>query len=130
MKNGLIENLTDLYNKLLKDSFISQKIHFYENKKIIIYYHNNFIVDIVYKNNLGLFSIYVNSIFLSDIEEQDIFEYILELTKESVIVQNKKFSFIKKPLIIISKNSFDLNKWKNKQNVKIFTSEETLIDNF
>lgn len=130
MKNGFIENLSELYTELSNLTKTNMDISCCENKRILIYFHKNFVMDITFNDKLGLFSIYINSIFLSVVETQDITEYLFEIIKDSIIIQNKKITFTKKPFKIIPKESFILRNWNNKRNIKVFTSKTTLLDNF
>ena len=134
MKNDIIENLSELYTELLNFKETNKKsnmnISCPENKRIFIDFHKDFKMDITFDEKFGPFNVYINSIFLSGAEEQDILEYLFEIIKDSIIIQNKKITFAKKPFKIIPRKSYVLDNWNNKRNIKAFTSENTLLVNF
>lgn len=129
MKNGFIESISDLFEELSKIEKLTNKISF-SNEKIMIVFYEEFKLEIVFDSKLSLFYIYINSLYCCEVEEQDIFELIIEIMNESIIIQNKKVTPFKKLFIILSKESFDLQSWKEKRNIKIFTSDKILVNNF
>lgn len=129
MKNGFIDSISELFEELSKIEKLSNKISL-SNEKIMIVFYEEFKLEIVFESKLSLFYIYINSLYCCEVEEQDVFEFIIEIMNKSIIIQNKKVNPFKKLFIILSKKSFDLQSWKEKRNIKIFTSDEILVDNF
>lgn len=129
MYNGIVENISELFRELSKIENLKNKITF-NNEKIVIVFYDEFKLEIVFETKLGIYNIYINSMHYCEIEDQDIYKFIMEIINESIIIQNKKLSPFKRLFTVKLKKTFNLKIWENKRNIKIFTSDKILVDNF
>lgn len=118
--------LRDLYNKLTSVVFLQNKIQL-EDERIKITFHDHYMLTV--KLN-SYFNVYINDIFYYNIEEQDIWESICELTDDkSVIIECN--SILKNRKVKVMQVD-DFNKQKNKimqkKNLKVFNTREIIFN--
>ena len=93
--------LIDLYGRLQKVNHFYQQMMF-ENEQIKIIVHSEFVIDI--KNN-QFFDLYLNNIFYYNIDEQDIYDMIVDLLSGEYVfclIETRKRTQIK----VVQKDMF------------------------
>jgi ribosome biogenesis protein Nip4 len=126
----MIDVINDLYNELLSIEELNEKIRISENV-IKIAFHNEFRIEIALAEG---FAVYVNDLFYVSVEEQDIFHYIKDIASDKylMIMRKKKGIFTKGIFRLVAKESFELQrtKWQKKRNIKVISTEDTVLNNF
>lgn len=123
-------SINGLFNELNKKDYI-KTIMKYENDTVSFEFHKDFKFEV--KFNGVFFNAYINGKFESNVEEQDIYEYIEEIINDTYVVieyKSKKGFFRRRYLDTVLKSKFYLDKYRrNRKTVKrIFTIYEVLFE--
>lgn len=121
-------SIVGLYNELIKDNKTTNYIEINDGALSLIF-HDSYRLKVLFKGSY--FYTYINDQFDCYIEEQDIYEYLLEIVHGTYIFieYNKKMGFFKKyQFHIVPKEKFILLNVNRKHIKRIFTVDKVLFE--